>query len=167
MRTSSIMHNPPSISFAQARLSTSTMEFIQIVQRPAYSQRPYGVLRSPYIEHPGCSVLCNHPTAPHSHRALLNVTRASWLQEVRAHMARAGATQVEGDGDTGDRRTPSSMPFTPLGTEGLQVNIPEEFLARFARSDSRPDSPAPTLLVHTSRLAPFRRWVRLPRKGRL
>nr|XP_027234091.1 uncharacterized protein LOC113825456 [Penaeus vannamei] len=135
------------------------MEFIQIVQRPAYSQRPYGVLRSPYIEHPGCSVLCNHPTAPHSHRALLNVTRASWLQEVRAHMARAGTTQVEGDGDTGDRRTPSSMPFTPLGTEGLQVNIPEEFLARFARSDSRPDSPAPTLLVHTSRLAPFRRCV--------
>lgn len=58
-----------------------TMEFIQIVQRPAYSQRPYGVLRSPYIEHPGCSVLCNHPTAPHSHRALLNVTRASWVSD--------------------------------------------------------------------------------------
>ncbi|XP_071547583.1 uncharacterized protein [Panulirus ornatus] len=135
------------------------MEYIQIVQRPAYSHRPYGAVRSPYTDHPGCSVLCNHPTAPHTHRNLLNLTRASWLQEVRAHMTRAGATQIDADGDTGDRRTPSSMPFTPLGTEGLQVNIPEEFLAKFARSDSRPDSPAPTLLVHTSRLAPFRRCV--------
>ncbi|XP_068249027.1 uncharacterized protein [Palaemon carinicauda] len=134
------------------------MEFIQIVQRPAYAHRPYGVLRSPYNEHPGCSVLCNHPTAPHTHRNLLNLTRASWLQEVRSHMARAGNTPVD-DGDPGGNRTPSSMPFTPIGTEGLQVNIPEEFLARFARSDSRPDSPAPTLLVHSSRLAPFRRCV--------
>nr|XP_053630698.1 uncharacterized protein LOC128687326 [Cherax quadricarinatus] len=135
------------------------MEYIQIVQRPAYSQRPYGLLRSPYTDHPGCSVLCNHPTCPAHPRNLLNLTRASWLQEARAHMTRAGTTQLEGDGDTGERRTPSSMPFTPLGTEGLQVNIPEEFLARFARSDSRPDSPAPTLFVHTSRLAPFRRCV--------
>ncbi|KAG7154842.1 hypothetical protein Hamer_G025383 [Homarus americanus] len=113
------------------------MNYIQIVQRPAYSQRPYGVIRSPYTEHPGCSVLCNHPTAPHTHRNLLNLTRASWLQEVRAHMTRAGTTQVEVDGDAGERRTPSSMPFTPLGTEGLQ----------------------------SSRLAPFRRLVSLALSG--
>ena len=79
------------------------------------------------------------------------------LQEVRAHTARAGACQ--GDGDGGDMDSSSNMPFSPLAGEGLQVNIPEEFLARFARSDSRPDSPAPTLLAapYSSKLAAYRR----------
>ena len=47
----------------------------------------------------------------------------------------------------GRRGSPSALTYTPMGFEGLQVNIPEEFLAKFARSDSRPDSPAPTLLA--------------------
>ena len=56
------------------------MEFIQIVHKPVYAQRPYGGLRSPYNEvHPGCSLLCNHPTAPTHHRSLLTLTRASWV----------------------------------------------------------------------------------------
>ena len=60
-------------------LRRTAMEYIQIVQRPPFSHRPYGLLRSPYSEHPTCSVLCHHPTAPHTHRSLIHLTRASWV----------------------------------------------------------------------------------------
>ncbi|KAG0728687.1 hypothetical protein GWK47_031955 [Chionoecetes opilio] len=139
------------------------MEYIQIVQRPPFSHRPYGLLRSPYSDHPTCSVLCHHPTAPHTHRSLIHLTRASWLAEVRAHMSRAGAALADADLEAGDRRTPSSLPFTPMGTEGLQVNIPEEFLARFARSDSRPDSPARPCSCTPPASRPSGAQVRRPR----
>ncbi|XP_076064479.1 uncharacterized protein LOC143038806 isoform X2 [Oratosquilla oratoria] len=129
----------------------ASLEYVQIVQRPVFIPRPYAGVASPYHgSHPWCSVLCNHPPARPTHRHLLSLTRVSWLQEVRAHICRAGTVATSPEG-AGGRHSPSGLPHLPATTsEGLQVNIPEEFLVRFARSDSRPDSPAPSLFSRSA-----------------
>ncbi|XP_063842223.1 uncharacterized protein LOC135089965 [Scylla paramamosain] len=118
--------SPSPFPVTLSRPAVPIMEYIQIVQRPPFSHRPYGLLRSPYTEHPTCSVLCHHPTAPHTHRSLIHLTRASWLAEVRAHMSRAGAALAETDLETGDRRTPSSLPFTPWALRDYRSRRGEE-----------------------------------------
>ena len=63
----------------------SLMEMSAIIQRPPSFSRPYGGVLSPYSPtHPSCSVLCQHPTAPSSHRTLLSVTRTAWVRDTRA-----------------------------------------------------------------------------------
>ena len=61
-----------------------TMDLSVSVQRAPSLSRPYGGLRSPYKgSHPSCSVLCQHPTAPPTHRTLLAATRSAWVTAPR------------------------------------------------------------------------------------
>ncbi|KAF2349908.1 hypothetical protein FHG87_019337 [Trinorchestia longiramus] len=75
------------------------------------------------------------------------------LEQVRTHAKQLGRSTTcnESEGSPSDDQAdhPSSnqsVIFAPFVAEGVQVNIPEEFLDQFARADSRPESPVASLL---------------------
>lgn len=103
------------------------------IAKPAqFSLRPFGGLFNPYSK--SCSILCNHP-APNEVKDVVKQVKEQCIADNKGHMAK--------EDEHHDRRG-----ITDLNVHDMvdSTHIPEEFFRRYTGSDSRPLTPAPTVV---------------------
>ncbi|XP_026739349.1 uncharacterized protein LOC113502149 [Trichoplusia ni] len=97
--------------------------------------RPYAGLYNPFSH--ACSVLCNHP-ADIEARDVVKRAKDSWI-EGKSHFFQEDLSKFQdGGGDKEKNRTPHDI-------------VTEDMFRRYAETDSRPLTPAPTLASGKSR----------------
>ncbi|KAL2723869.1 uncharacterized protein V1478_008382 [Vespula squamosa] len=111
-----------------------------------FALRPYAGLFNPYSY--GCSVLCNHPVDNEA-KEVVRRAKDTWASEgkalllpeememIRARLLAAG----RGDTVTGD-----SGNVDTKETNVDAITVPEELFRKYTETDSRPLTPAPTLV---------------------
>ncbi|XP_066596183.1 uncharacterized protein [Prorops nasuta] len=131
------------------RAKTKRVELSGSTKRAPFALRPFAGLFNPYPY--GCSVLCNHPADCEAKEVVRRV-KDSWATEGKAlllpeEMEMIRATLLAG-GKAGTEASDN-----PAGTADA---VPEELFRKYTDTDSRPLTPAPTLVSHpalTNRLA--------------
>nr|XP_050858793.1 uncharacterized protein LOC127067642 isoform X1 [Vespula vulgaris] len=111
-----------------------------------FALRPYAGLFNPYSY--GCSVLCNHPVDNEA-KEVVRRAKDTWASEgkalllpeememIRARLLAAGRGDVV-IGDSGNVNTKE--------TNVDAITVPEELFRKYTETDSRPLTPAPTLV---------------------
>lgn len=118
----------------KARLRRSSIELnlakCAIAKPVQYSLRPFGGLFNPYSR--GCSILCNHP-GPNEMKTV--------LKQVKEHYIDGKSIYLNDQ-------------HTDINYNDLNVDpdkIPDDFFHRYTSSDSRPLTPAPTIVSNRTR----------------
>ncbi|CAG9561704.1 unnamed protein product [Danaus chrysippus] len=96
--------------------------------------RPYAALYNPFSH--ACSVLCNHP-ADTDAKEFVKRAKDAWVLEGKAHYFQEDLSKFQ-NGDNEKNRTPHDI-------------VTEDMFRRYAETDSRPLTPAPTLASGKSR----------------
>ncbi|CAH0585512.1 unnamed protein product [Chrysodeixis includens] len=112
----------------------SVLELRCDVSPAPFMLRPYAGLYNPFSH--ACSVLCNHP-ADIEARDVVKRAKDSWI-EGRSHFFQEDLSKFQDGGDKEKNRTPHDI-------------VTEDMFRRYAETDSRPLTPAPTLASGKSR----------------
>ncbi|CAG9864030.1 unnamed protein product [Phyllotreta striolata] len=117
------------------------------IARPApFILKPLAGLYNPFA--PGCSLLCNHPAEINA-KELVKNAKTTWNSENR------NLIPIEGHDSllielTGEQLTPTNIYIPQVDS------VPEELFRRYTDTDSRPQTPAPTLASGLTRLSTSR-----------
>ncbi|KAJ8722259.1 hypothetical protein PYW08_004661 [Mythimna loreyi] len=117
------------------RRQKSIIELRCDVSPAPFMLRPYAGLYNPFSH--ACSVLCNHP-ADIEARDVVKRAKDSWVEGKGHYFQEDLSKYQDGGGDKDKNRTPHDI-FT------------EDMFRRYAETDSRPLTPAPTLASGKSR----------------
>ncbi|XP_050503692.1 uncharacterized protein LOC114326279 [Diabrotica virgifera virgifera] len=128
----------PIISLGKLHKVTTPIEMITIAKPAPYILKPYAGLYNPFPSN--CSLLCNHPTAIEAKELLNDAKDENGNLDVELNIG-------------GEQLTPTNI-YIP------QVeSVPEELFRRYTETDSRPQTPAPTLISGITRLTTSRRCI--------
>ncbi|XP_064292376.1 uncharacterized protein LOC128674549 isoform X2 [Plodia interpunctella] len=100
-----------------------------------YMLRPYAGLYNPFQQK--CSVLCNHPADTEA-KEVVKRAKDSWVWEGKSHYFQEDLTKYQEQNVPEKIRTPHDI-------------VTEDMFRRYAETDSRPHTPAPTLASGKSR----------------
>ncbi|XP_057667786.1 uncharacterized protein LOC130900879 [Diorhabda carinulata] len=124
---------------------THSIQMITIATPAPFIMKPYAGLYNPFPSN--CSLLCNHPT---------DVEAKELLQEAKdsVNLDIKNATKSNFELNIGGEQ------LTPTNIYIPQVeSVPEELFRRYTDTDSRPQTPAPTLISGITRLSTSRRCI--------
>ncbi|XP_072380490.1 uncharacterized protein [Diabrotica undecimpunctata] len=125
------------------------IQMITIAKPAPYILKPYAGLYNPFPSN--CSLLCNHPTDIEA-KELLNDAKEYGAADNKNIFSENGNLDVELN-IGGEQLTPTNI-YIP------QVeSVPEELFRRYTETDSRPQTPAPTLISGITRLTTSRRCI--------
>ncbi|XP_052741580.1 uncharacterized protein LOC112048545 isoform X2 [Bicyclus anynana] len=114
--------------------STQETELRCEVAPAPFMLRPYAGLYNPFSH--ACSVLCNHP-ADNAAREFVKKAKDAWFLEGKGHLFQEDLSKFQ-DQEKEKNRTPHDI-------------VTEDMFRRYAETDSRPLTPAPTLASGKSR----------------
>ncbi|XP_066256818.1 uncharacterized protein [Euwallacea similis] len=130
-------------------IKTQNVQLRAIAKPAPYKLKPYSGLYNPYPS--GCSLLCNHPMDKQA-KELFRKAKENWTNDERRsilltdeiHAIKTSLSKFS----CGDRHLITQI-----------ESVPEELFRRYTDTDSRPLTPAPTLVSGATRASGSRRCV--------
>ncbi|CAK1551278.1 unnamed protein product [Leptosia nina] len=130
--TGLLASSPQKISFSKEK---SNIELRCEVTAAPFMLRPYAGLYNPFSHN--CSVLCNHPADTNT-KDFVKRAKDAWALEGKGHHFQEDLSKFQDQADKEKNRTPHDI-------------VTEDMFRRYAETDSRPLTPAPTLASGKSR----------------
>lgn len=133
------------------------VELKVIAKSAPYILKPFAGLYNPYSH--GCSLLCNHPADTEA-RNLLRRARDTWATEGKNLLLVEEINAIRQTLENFQVTISECEDFKNHDSNGIPIgSVPEELFRRYTETDSRPLTPAPTLISAHTRASGSRRCV--------